>query len=248
MKKHNKNTGKIKIILIAILSVLLVLSAGTVIYIHDYYHAEAEAMTILENPQDSVTIETKNNMIIFLPEHPVAGFIFYPGGKVQCEAYAPLLEDLAAQNILCVLIRMPGNLAVLNRNAADGIPEEYPEITKWYIGGHSLGGAMAASYVSEHTDDFSGLVLLAAYSTADLSDSGLSVLSVYGTEDGVMNRDSYAKNASHLPKNSTEVLIEGGCHAQFGAYGAQDKDGTPSITGEEQIRQTADAIQKLINP
>ena len=101
-------------------------------------------------------------------------------------AYAPLMKELAEKDILCVLVKMPFHLAVFDINAADGIREQFPEIKSWYIGGHSLGGSMAASYVSKHTEDFEGLVLLAAYSTEDLSDSGLKVLSVYGSEDGVL--------------------------------------------------------------
>ena len=110
------------------------------------------------------------------------------------------------------------------------------------MSGHSLGGSMAASYLSRHPDDFEGLILLAAYSTADLKDSGLSVLSVYGSEDGVMNRNSYETYRENLPADFTEFIIPGGCHAYFGCYGAQKGDGTPEITNEEQIQLTAEAI------
>lgn len=101
---------------------------------------------------------------------------------------------------------------------------------------------MAANYAAAHSDDYSGLILLAAYSTKDLTQVSLRVLSVYGSEDGVMNRESYKKNWANLPADTTEVILEGGCHAQFGSYGPQDGDGTPTISGEVQIRQTVDAI------
>lgn len=104
---------------------------------------------------------------------------------------------------------------------------------------------MAASYLSSHTEEFEGLVLLAAYSTSDLSGSGLQVLSVYGSEDRVLNMDSYEKYRENLPADFTEVVIPGGCHAYFGCYGAQKGDGTPGITNEEQIRRTAEAIGDL---
>ena len=97
----------------------------------------------------------------------------------------------------------------------------------------------------EHTEEFEGLVLLAAYSTSDLSGSGLQVLSVYGSEDRVLNMDSYEKYRENLPADFTEVVIPGGCHAYFGCYGAQKGDGTPGITNEEQIRRTAEAIGDL---
>lgn len=139
-------------------------------------------------------------------------------------------------------------VAVLDANAADGLPEKHPEITSWYIAGHSLGGAMAANYAAVHSDDYSGLILLAAYSTKDLTQAPLRVLSVYGSEDGVMNRESYKKNWANLPADTEEIILEGGCHAQFGSYGPQDGDGTPTISGEEQIGQTADAIAAFAVP
>lgn len=147
---------------------------------------------------------------------------------------------------MCVLVKMPCNLAVLDINAADGIQEKYPEIEDWYIGGHSLGGSMAASYLANRTDDYEGLILLGSYSTADLSDTSLEVLSVYGSEDLVLNHEKYAKNRSNLPEGFTEIVIDGGCHAYFGMYGVQDGDGTPAITNEEQITRTVDSIAQFM--
>ena len=134
----------------------------------------------------------------------------------------------------------------MNADAADGLRQAHPEVTDWYIAVHSLGGAMAASYAAKHAEDFSGLILLAAYSTKDLTQTPLRVLSVYGSEDGVMNRDSYEKDRANLPDDTTEIVIDGGCHAQFGCYGAQDGDGTPTISATEQISQTASAIAAFV--
>ena len=91
-----------------------------------------------------MSVSEQNGNWVFAPESPTAGLIFYPGSKVENTAYAPLLHDLSEDGILCVLVKMPCNLAVLGMNAADGIPECFPEVTDWYIDGHSLGGAMAA--------------------------------------------------------------------------------------------------------
>lgn len=112
----------------------------------------------------------------------------------------------------------------------------------WIMAGHSLGGAMAASYVASHTDTYQGLVLLAAYSTADLTQSGIKVLSVYGSNDGVLNRSTYAEDFANLPQDTTEYVIDGGIHSYFGAYGHQDGDGEATITNDEQLDLTADAI------
>ena len=152
-----------------------------------------------------------------------------------------------------------GNLWIETRRQKTGTPENvrlldiaikiiekyreiYPSIQEWYMGGHSLGGAMAAEYVSKHVDEFDGLYLFAAYSTADLSDSDLRVFSVYGSEDGVLDMDKYRKYRSNLPEDTYEYVIDGGCHSYFGSYGLQKGDGTPDVAFEEQIEMTVDFI------
>lgn len=229
-----------KIISSLLLVLLLLVICGS-IYLGDYYRADADALEAALSTDKVFISETKNAMV-FSPSLPQIGFIFYPGGKVEYTAYAPLMRALAENGILCILVQMPCNLAVLDMNAAEGIPEQYPDITKWYIGGHSLGGSMAASYASKHPEDFEGLALLAAYSTADLSENNLQVISLAGTEDGVLNREKYEKYRSNLPDNMTEIVIDGGNHAFFGSYGLQENDGVAKITAEEQISITTEAL------
>ena len=232
---------KQSIITISAILALAVLVGACAIYLGDYYHADQEAIgTFL--PQGTMWDEEPDRTIVFEPEGATTGLIFYPGGKVEHRAYIPLMQACAQQGILCVLVEMPFNLAVLDIKAADGIQEQYPQIEHWYIGGHSLGGSMAASYLEKNVEDFEGLILLGSYSTADLSESSLEVLSIFGSEDKVMNREKYEKNKTNLPDSFTEVIIEGGCHAYFGMYGLQDGDGTPTISNEDQIYMTVEHI------
>lgn len=236
-------------IFIAAISAVIVLAIAVgacAVYLGDYYKADDGAIEAFAPMKEVEYTTLSDGSIVFTPEKPIAGFIFYPGGKVENDAYKPLMAALADKGILCVLVEMPFNLAILDINAADGIRESYPEVDKWYIGGHSLGGAMAATYLGGHARDFDGLVLLGAYSTVDLSATGLDVLSVYGSEDNVMNREKYDSSIGNLPAGFTETVIEGGCHAYFGMYGSQEGDGVPTVTNEEQIYMTADAIFDLI--
>ena len=106
---------------------------------------------------------------------------------------------------------------------------------------------MAASYLSGCADSYEGLLLLGSYSTEDFSNTDLSVLSIYGSEDMVLNREKYEECRKNLPADYQELVIEGGCHAYFGMYGPQKDDGTPSITNEEQIQITADAVTEMIH-
>ena len=117
--------------------------------ISDYYRANNEAISAFL-PQGTTWKEEPDGKIVFEPEGATKGFIFYPGGKVEYTAYIPLMQACAEEGILCVLVEMPFHLAVFDVNAADGIQKEYPEIEEWYIGGHSLGGSMAASYLAVH--------------------------------------------------------------------------------------------------
>ncbi|MBR3807270.1 MAG: alpha/beta hydrolase [Lachnospiraceae bacterium] len=236
-----KGNKKRLAIAISIVSFLLAVFIAGAIYLNDYYHADTEA---IESFTGDYTIEKKQTKdgIVYAPDEATKGLIFYPGGKVEYTAYIPLMEVLASEGIVCVLVEMPFNLAVLDMNAADGIQEQYPQVEQWYIGGHSLGGAMAATYLADHVNLYEGLILLGAYSTEDLSKEKVRVLSIYGSEDKVMNHKKYRDNKDNLPEDFCEIIIEGGCHAYFGMYGKQEGDGTPQITNEEQIHQTADNI------
>lgn len=229
-------------VLLVVLFVMIVGGIGAFTwYVNDYYHATVGMEELMEDSNVEVDTIAKD-YLVFSKDQPSKGFIFYPGGKVEYTAYAPLMEKLAQEGFLCVLVKMPCNLAVFNQNAANGIKEKYPQIEDWYIGGHSLGGAMAASYVSKHTNDYQGLILLAAYSTKDLSNSALKVITISGTNDLVLNKEKVKSNANKLPADTKIVTIKGGCHSYFGDYGEQDGDGTATITREEQINRTVEVI------
>ena len=242
----NNRKRRLLIWLCSVVLLVAIIFAVCAVYLSDYYRADEEAIAAFA-AENEVDQYYDDGMIVFEPETATSGFIFYPGGKVEYTAYAPLMEACASKGILCVLVEMPFNLAVLNINAVDGVQERYPWIEDWYIGGHSLGGSMAAAYLEKNINEYEGLVLLGSYSTADISQADIEVLSVYGSEDNVMNREKYENNRANLPVSFTELVIDGGCHAYFGMYGSQDGDGVPVVTNAEQIEITADAIDLLIN-
>lgn len=235
---------KRKILVIAVFVIAIIVGTCAV-YLGDYYPADNEAIGAFL-PQDTIWKEGPDGTIVFESGAATKGLIFYPGGKVEHTAYIPLMQACAEEGILCVLVEMPFRLAVLDINAADGIREQYPQVEDWYIGGHSLGGSMAASYLEKNPEAYEGLILLGSYSTADLSQTDLAVLSIFGSKDTVMNREKYDDNKSNLPEGFTEVVLDGGCHAYFGMYGAQDGDGTPTISNADQIYMTAHYIASTV--
>ncbi len=237
---------KLTRVLCFILVPIVVVVCACGVYLGDYYRADAEAIAAFAAADGIQKSEFSGGELVFAPESAKAGLIFYPGGKVEHSAYEPLMSACAERGILCVLVKMPFNLAVFDINAADGIKEKFPEISTWGIGGHSLGGSMAASYLSDKADEFDVLILLGSYSTADLSKTDLTALSIYGSEDKVLNLEKYKKYRENLPADTDEVIIEGGCHAYFGAYGEQDGDGKAQITRDTQIEITADKIAETL--
>ena len=242
--KNSKRLRKV-LAIIGVAVVAIVISGA--IYVNDYYHADDAAIeTFAEADSLDMFLDEEDN-IIYEPEGATTGFIFYPGGKVEHTAYIPLAQRLAKEGIVCIIAKMPCNLAVLDMDAADKIMDQFGYIENWYIGGHSLGGSMAASYAAEHADEFEGLILLGSYSTTDLTSTDLDVLSIYGSEDQVLDREKYNENKVNVPEDFVEIVIDGGCHAYFGAYGPQEGDGDPGITNEEQISIAVDSISAFLN-
>lgn len=229
---------KKKISLVTSLTLILLIVVFCIIYVNDYYKyipSEEYKYEVLDD--DTIVFEAENSSV---------GLIFYPGGKVEYKAYIPLMIELKEKGITCLLVDMPFNLAVLDVNRAEGLQDKFSGIDNWYIGGHSLGGSMAASYLSKNLNDYEGLILLGSYSTADFSNADLKVLSIYGENDKVMNKEKYDKYKENIDDNLTEIIIEGGNHAYFGMYGNQDGDGEASISNVKQIEETANIIFDFI--
>ena len=233
-------------ILIGTLLFALFLVVLFFIYVGNYYHANLEDISVFAS--DGTYKEVlDDNTIVYSRKGASTGIIFYPGGKVEHLAYEPLVMECAKYGYLCAVVDMPFNLAVFDVEKASSVLKEYPEIDTWYIGGHSLGGVMAANYVSKNSDIFSGLILLGAYSTSDLSKTSIKVISIYGSEDKILNMDKYNKNKNNLPSSFSEKVISGGCHANFGMYGKQSGDGQCLMSSIDQIKETMFLIYKYID-
>lgn len=212
-------------------------------YVNDYYKADALVAQSLMS-SDTVKVNKISEGYFFDGSGTGDAIIFYPGGKVAFEAYAPLLYQLSQQGFDCFLIKMPCNLAIFGKDKADVILEQY-KYDNWYIMGHSLGGAFGAVYAAEHADRLTGLCMLAAYPTSKIDDS-LKTLTIYGSNDHVVNKEKMEKGKEYLPEDNMELCIIGGNHAMYGNYGEQKGDGLGEITTQEQQMQTVDAITSWI--
>ncbi len=234
--------------LAALILVIVLVVAGALAYLWLNNLVDPMPETEPAMISDEVVTVDDEHWLTFTPTDPsTTGFIFYPGGRVPAQAYAPPVRAIAEAGHTSIVVPMPFGLAVLSPDAADDVIEAHPDIERWVIGGHSLGGAMAAQYARGH-DTIDGLALWAAYPPdgTDLSDSDLAVSSIYATEDGLATADEIAASRAQLPAEATFVEIDGGNHAQFGWYGEQDGDGAATITREEQQTQVVAATLELI--
>ncbi|MDD6389617.1 MAG: alpha/beta hydrolase [Firmicutes bacterium] len=239
---------KLKKYAVRVLALILVLFMGTSFYLHQtgYEHGDAAEECMKQASEDKTMMYSDRDGFAMGPEDADAGIIFYQGARVDAVSYAPLMRELADSGIACFTSYMPYDLAILDKDAAEEIIRYNPDIGRWYIAGHSLGGAMAASFAGENPELFEGVILLGAYSADDISDANLKVISIYGSEDKILNMDKYREYSANLPDDFTEVVIEGGCHSYFGDYGLQKGDGKPLISLNSQIKQTAEIIKNKV--
>ncbi len=224
-----------------VLAVVLVLGFG--IYVSIYYHATGEAKQALVS-DNAVRVSPTSFGWLFDGPSEEDCLIFYPGAKVEEKAYAPFLRLLAEKGMDVCLVRMPFRLAFFDSNAADRVRQMYA-YSRWYIGGHSLGGAMAALYASDRGEGLTGVILLAAYPTRKLDD-GLPVVCIYGSEDRVLNLSRLEQGRQYVSAHYTEKVVEGGNHAQIGNYGEQAGDGRALISRLAQQQATADIILQAV--
>ena len=217
-----------------VLLAMLLLAAGFFWYVSDYYRAEDAALDVLASGEN---IEVRGSLTILSPSYPTdTAIIFYPGAKVEGAAYLPLLDQLRRTGLTCILVEMPFHLAIFDVNAAEDVMAQFPDISHWYIAGHSMGGAMASQFASEHPDEVDGLILLGAYLYGD-----------YPTEDTLTIYSSLNQSVEdEIDYTENVVEIEGGNHAQFGNYGPQKGDAPATISAEEQQDQTVDAIEAFL--
>jgi hypothetical protein len=242
-RKHVKVKVALGVVTAAVVCVLL----AFFVYVGDYNHASED---VWEFAQDyNVEIHEQGSSITIMPSAAdvKVGYVFYPGGKVEPTAYLPYLAEIAGSGYYCVLLKPPFNLAIFSVGAAGDAIKAAPDIQKWAVGGHSLGGVAAAGYCADAKPAVKGLVLLAAYPTSDLTQSGMHVLSITASLDGVLNNRAWLDAQKLLPSNTEYLAIEGGNHSQFGRYGTQAGDNEATIPEAEQRGQVSAATVEFLS-
>lgn len=230
-----------KAIIIIILILIVAVFAYGIYYINDYYHADDSAKSYINGSENVDVVKIDNGLFLDGPGNDSA-VIFYPGAKVEYTSYLPLLMDLSNDGVDCFLVEMPFNIAFFGQNSADEIIDSY-NYSDYFIAGHSLGGVVASQYVNQ-TNKTDGLILLESYSTSNIDKP---VLSIYASNDKLLNMKEYEDSKHLIDTNLTEIVIDGGNHAQVGNYGFQKGDGKATISAEKQQDMIKNEILAFIN-
>ncbi|MBD8500966.1 alpha/beta hydrolase [Paenibacillus arenosi] len=223
-----------KWIKVSVYSILGILIVGIIIFIgwsQFTYKPTEEALSLVEHNKD-------DGNLVFGQKESTTGIIFYQGAKVEVESYSYLGKELKNNGYFVVMPKLPLNLAVLGTNAADSIIEKYPDIQKWYVVGHSLGGSMISRYAFQNEQKVDGIIFLASYPADDFSTKSIPMLSIYGEVDGLATVEEIKSRENVMSKNTTMHMIKGGNHANFGMYGKQKGDNASLITPETQQDET----------
>jgi pimeloyl-ACP methyl ester carboxylesterase len=228
---------------LALIGLLVVAVAVFLVWADDTSPAAPVGLAaVQEDPR--VRLDDRGDVVVLRPagEGDESGLVFLAGAKVEPQAYAATFQEVAAQGTTVVLVEPFLHLALLERRPFEAFTALAPEVDAWAVGGHSMGGVRACTYAE--SEGVRALVLLASYcSLGDLSGrSDLAALTVTGTQDGLVDEESIAASLSLMPPGAERVSVDGASHAQFGDYGAQRGDGTPTISDDAARERLTDVL------
>jgi pimeloyl-ACP methyl ester carboxylesterase len=223
-------------------------SIGFVVWAEHPMQAEAGPLAAVR-ADASIRLADRDDAVVLTPKRPTGiGLVFLAGARVDAAAYAWKLSGLADRGVTVVVVRPVLHFAIVENRPLTRFERYGPEVRRWLVGGHSLGGVRACQYAAD--GKVGGVLLLGSYCAADLSkQQDLPVLSIAGTHDGLSTPAKIAAARHLLPARAELVEIPGAVHAQFGDYGKQPGDGVPTTT-DAAVRAaiTADVLDFLTDP
>lgn len=197
---------------------------------------------------DAVSVSQTGSRILMEPDgDPVGGLVFYPGARVDARAYANILTPVVEAGWEVVIVKPPFGIAFFSTSFAERWIEERPSLDTWAVGGHSLGGVVAAS-AADRDRGVDALVLYASFPASDISRADVDVVSIYGLDDGIAAPEDIEASRSDLPASAELVPLDGVVHSDFGDYGIQPGDGRPTLTKPDAQELIADATLELLAP
>ncbi len=222
---------KVRVALVAGLSVIVLITVGFVVMAQLTHAAEPEPVERLA-ADPAVRTSWSYGDVVMTPtgDSDGTGLVFFAGAKVDPLAFADKLSGLVEAGSTVVIVRPMLNFAILEWRPLSDFTARAPEVTEWFVGGHSLGGVKACQYAGD--DAVSGLVLVGSYCAGDIGDLGKPVLSISASNDGLSTPAKIDASRADLPTDTEFVVIEGANHAQFGDYGTQPGDGDSTVSDD----------------
>lgn len=224
--------------------VALVGAAGGAFYFSQGFHgSDASIEQVRSN--ENVTVEQSNGGYALSPSTNASttALVFYPGARVEPDAYLSTFAPVVERAGITVYVPdLPLNVGLLGVGTASEIQQATPAVERWYVGGHSLGGVAACRYAATNPDSVDGLVLFASYCDQDVSGQELAALSLTGSDDTVLDRESYDDARGRLPADARFHEIEGVNHSQFGSYSGQRGDEPATVRYETAHDRIATAV------
>ena len=243
---NRKHKLKLWVSIVAPVAFILVVNlSGCLIYFVIHYHAMSEVNAYLEDDNEVKVSDTSNYYFFDNLVNSDKALIFYGGAKVEEKSYAPMMSKIAHQGIDVFIVKMPLRFPLFNPMKAESVYKANNNYQEVYMMGHSLGGVCASRVLNNTSNEYKGIIFLASYSDKPMNNK-YKALSIYGSEDKVINLNAYSNNISHFPTGYVEHVIEGANHANYGYYGNQKGDGKATITREAQIDQTVSYVSKFI--
>ncbi|WP_163930563.1 alpha/beta hydrolase [Paraferrimonas sp. SM1919] len=235
-----------KKILLSLIGLVVLMVAAVAAYMSVPFPYQEQVGHSAYQSSDRVQV-IHNDFISFIPDDQTStGVIFYPGGKTHVDTFAPVMRQLTESDVATFMVPMPLNTAFLGINKADEVMAANPQISRWYLIGHSLGGVAAAQYAKENSHKLVGLILWAAYPASDISYIDLPVLSIAASHDLQSTQAKVANNMKYLPDNSHFSEIQRGNHWQYGYFDDSQNQQQDLISRQEQIRQVVELTSQFI--
>ncbi|GAB3605929.1 alpha/beta hydrolase [Conyzicola nivalis] len=239
---------RLRIGVVAVVVAVLLVAVGVLVWANIVMQGDRDrALEVWTN--DAVEVTSTDHSVVIGPTGVASGtgLVFIPGAKVDPYAYLYKLSEIVERTGATVVITKPIlNLAFFDQRPLDTFTADVPGVDRWFVGGHSLGGVRACMLADNPEVD--GLILFGSYCANDLTGSGLDVLSIAGSRDGLSTPEKIADAAGRLPADADFVEIQGLNHAGFGDYGVQPGDNTATISTEVERDEISDALETLLGP
>ena len=237
---------RLRIGLVAALLVVVLVAVAFFVWANMVMQGDrARAIDVWTN--DRVEVTSTDHSVVMSPAGVASGtgLVFIPGAKVDPYAYMYKLSEIVERTGATIVITKPIlNLAFFDQRPLETFTADAPGVDRWFVGGHSLGGVRACMLADD--DAVAGVVLFGSYCANDLADSGLEVVSIGGSRDGLSTPEKIADARPLLPADATVVEIEGLNHAGFGDYGVQPGDDTATISNERARDEITDALATVL--